>query len=63
MSWVPVVPPPPPHQGGGGSDGDAPPPLWDVGWTVERPIGFTAEGPHPCGDPPPVGVGVEVHMA
>ena len=46
------VPPLQPSNTGRCGDGDAPPPLWDVGWTVEVPILYTAEGPHPCGDAP-----------
>ena len=55
MSRGPVAPPP---AKGEGVVMVMLPPLWDVGWTVEVPIGYTAEGPHPGGDatPPPVGV-------
>ena len=47
MSWVPE---PPPNKGQGVVMVMLPPhsgPLWDVGWTVEVPIGYTADGPHP----------------
>ena len=57
MSRGPVAPLPPPKDKG--EVMVMLPPLWDVGWTVERPIGYFAEGPHPCGDPPPCGCSCE----
>ena len=43
MSRGPVVPPP--AKGEGVVMVMLPPCLWDVGWTVERPIEYTVEGP------------------